>query len=527
MASKINPKGIFKSNSRSKGPNPKGINPGGINNKPAPKPAVKSPVKPVASKPVTSTTTPRTRGGASKGNTPGTGTKYSGKTPINNNKPVSQGRGGVSKGNTPGTRGKYANKPGIKTSSKTNLPAVKGNTSPAVKGTSTSSAVKSRPSKIDFGKGMSKTGKFGRALGKIGSGAGKFLGSAQGVATAYTLVDAALTAAVKPGSALKNQTKETRAAAKEYTKKHKTDSYFDQVWNEVTGKYDKPKKGTGKPDAKKSERTSTLIKTPSLKDELKKRVGDTKPVKDNPKTNWLDTAKKGNTLKYGIDAPKSKKDDSKKGSLPKAIDKAVRAADGNQPGDGSSLKFTGDRSKVAGKDKWGRSPSDKWYGFNPKSKKYEAPTMVKADTKKAETKPVVKTTPVKKPTTTTPKATSPKVSNTVDKMETKPATSIANTIEAKKEIVQPKATATTSSTSSSTSSSTTPSSSASAPKTQPRATFGNKIRGVLNASRERRAERAEARGNEGRADKLRDKIEDTSKKMVMRKGGTVKKSKKK
>ena len=115
-------------------------------------------------------------------------------------------------------------------------------------------------------------------------------------------------------------------------------------------------------------------------------------------------------------------------------------------------------------------------------------------------------------------------------MATKPTAPIASkSLEEAKTIVPSKSTTeTTASTTSSTSSN--GSTSPSATGAQPRASFMNKVRGVVNASRERRAGRAASRGNEDRAEKLQDKISATEKKMMMRKGGVVKtksKSKKK
>ena len=47
---------------------------------------------------------------------------------------------------------------------------------------------------------------------------------------------------------------------------------------------------------------------------------------------------------------------------------------------------------------------------------------------------------------------------------------------------------------------------------------------MLNESRERRAGRAASHGNEDRAERLKEKIAETNEKMVMRKGGVVKKT---
>jgi len=474
MASKINPKGILKSNSRSKGPNPKGINPGGINNKsvskPAPKPAVK---------PATTTTTPRTRGGVSKGNTPGTGNKYSNKTPINSNTSVSQGRGGVSKGNTPGTGVKYANKkPVTDTKPRTRAGVSKGETSGVTSKRKNLEALKTR-------------------------------------ANERLATEKSATSASKPrtrGGVSRGVTRDPLKNPKEILKK---------TLGKNTGRAGVTK---GNQAAVKIAKTAKLVKAG--------KIGAT----------ILGAAAATYGIKKLYDYSKSKDDKSKK--------------DTKKPEAGKKKEDTkpkvDDKPKSSKKDKWGRPESSKWYGFNPATKNYESPVtsnkkdertgslgkdIIKAGEKanasrktkaednfkdltpkKKETKPVVK-----KPVTTTPKA-----DNKVDKMETKPIAPIATDLESKKEIVQPKAASTSTASTSPSTSSSTPSSSTPATSAQPRATFGNKIRGALNASRERRAERAEARGNEERADKLRDKIADSSKKMMMKKGGVVKsKSKKK
>jgi hypothetical protein len=402
--------------------------------KPANKPVVKAPAKPVAT-----TTTPRTRGGVSKGNTPGVGSKYTNKPaakPVtsgtSSNKPVTKRVTAVERSGkaAPGTTAKYAK--------------IKGNTGPRYRGSDTAAL---KAAKIAKAAKLAKLKNVGKKTGVIAAGV---------------------------------------AAASYGVKK---------LYDYATGADDKSKKDTKKP-----------VKKDTKKDTVKPP-----------------TSKKGD-LKYVMDPkkPDAKKPtpEKKTGSLPKAIDKAVKAADGNQPGDGSSLKFTGDRSKVAGKDKWGRSPSDKWYGFNPDSNKYETPTMVKPDTKKADTKP-----PVKKPVT--PKATTPAVKKVepVGKLETKPAQQIPNkTVDEARTIIPSKTTTATPTTTTSSTSTT----SSNVTSSQPRATIINKIRGAVNTGRERRAEKASARGNEAKAERLKDKISDTEKKMMMKKGGAVKsKSKKK
>jgi len=192
-----------------------------------------------------------------------------------------------------------------------------------------------------------------------------------------------------------------------------------------------------------------------------------------------------------------------------------------------------DKSKVAGKDKWGRSPSDKWYGFNPEKKKYEAPTVKKEDNKKSDTKVEVKK-PVVTPKVTTPKTTTPAVKKAepVGTLAPKSTSTIASkSLEEAKTVTPAKTTTTTTPASTTATTSSTSTSSTTSPTVtgmQPRATIGNKIRGMLNESRERRAGRAASRGNEDRSERLKEKISATEKKMMMKKGGVVKyKSKKK
>lgn len=542
MASKINPKGVFKSNAKPKGPNPrginkvspaakinpKGINPvkpsinsGGINPGGIKKPIVKAstpsstssttisgssnrnsrPVKTggkpvrVGAKPVRvgSTSPTNTSSAPSTPSTPKTNTiaktePLSSKPANRTSRPVRSGSKPVREGSKPVRTGSKQIKTGKGTSFKVGAKPVSGSTTTVPK--------------VDA---VSKMAKIGKTAGKLKNIGGK----AMGVATLVQL-----------GSMVNDDINERSKAMFKRVKDKEAKAKKDKVNKDTTN--------TGKPQVGGNRSAKTLIETPSLKDELKKRGVDFKPAKDQAKTNWLDTAKKGDTLKYGINKPKAdvKKEDSKKGAIPKAIDKAVRAADGNQPGSGESLKFTGDRSKVAGKDKWGRSPSSDWYGFNPETKKREAPTMVKGDTKKADTKVEDKKTVT--PKTVTPKAATPAVkkAESVGTLAPKSTTEIASkTLEEAKTVTPSKTTTPAASTTSTTTSPST----ASTPsiKTQPRATIGNRLRGALNESRERRAGRAEARGNENKAERLRSKIEETTEKMKMKKGGVVKSKTKK
>jgi len=134
--------------------------------------------------------------------------------------------------------------------------------------------------------------------------------------------------------------------------------------------------------------------------------------------------------------------------------------------------------------------------------------VVKKETKKTEAKTTeAKTTPTT-PTATTATTATTKVED-VKAIETPKVTETTKVAEVKTpETVKPVETKKDAS-------STTPS-------LVPRATFINKVRGVINESRERRALRAESRGNTDRATKLRDKEKVTKAKMMMKKGGSVK-----
>ena len=154
--------------------------------------------------------------------------------------------------------------------------------------------------------------------------------------------------------------------------------------------------------------------------------------------------------------------------------------------------------------------------------------MVKGDNKKSDTKVETKkpaTTPkVTTPKTTTPKVSTPAVKKTepVGTLATKPTQTIPTTASSNLQPV--KSTTPTSSTSSSTSStSSTASTSPTISGVVPKASIGNKIRGMLNAGRERRAGNAASRGNEARSERLLEKVADSEKKMMMRKGGMIKK----
>jgi hypothetical protein len=168
------------------------------------------------------------------------------------------------------------------------------------------------------------------------------------------------------------------------------------------------------------------------------------------------------------------------------------------------------------RDAWGRVPSDKWYNFDPKTKKYINPKDTSKDTVK---KDAVKNTENKKSTVPVkPKTTAPVATPAViakEEVGTLPLKSASMpSVEASKTIIGPKP---------STPSPATPVASApSTPKMQPKSGIINKIRGAVNEVRDRRADKLEERGNEGRAQRLRGKISETEKKMMMKKGGVTK-----
>lgn len=170
------------------------------------------------------------------------------------------------------------------------------------------------------------------------------------------------------------------------------------------------------------------------------------------------------------------------------------------------------------RDAWGRVPSDKWYNFDPKTKQYINPKDTSKDTVKKDTvkKDAVKNTENKKSTAPVkPKTTAPVATPAViakEEVGTLPLKSVS--IEASKKIIGPKP---------STPSPATPVASApSTPKMQPKSGIINKIRGAVNEVRDRRADKLEERGDAGRAQRLRGKISETEKKMMMKKGGVTK-----
>jgi hypothetical protein len=165
------------------------------------------------------------------------------------------------------------------------------------------------------------------------------------------------------------------------------------------------------------------------------------------------------------------------------------------------------------KDKLGRSPGSAWYAFNPDTKKYDPSFVGKSKEKITSTKKSVITPAIKKIApvgTLAPKSTKEIANKSLEKAKT---------------IVPAKTTTTTASTNTSKPSSTT--SSTKVTGFQPRATFINRVRGVVNESRERRAGRAASHGNEERSDRLHKKIENTERKMAMKKGGSIKSKTKK
>jgi len=158
----------------------------------------------------------------------------------------------------------------------------------------------------------------------------------------------------------------------------------------------------------------------------------------------------------------------------------------------------------------------------PKDTK-KTPPVVKTETKKTETKtPEVKTPEATTTSTTTTPATS---TTTPEKVIAKvtPETDKTAVVDRMKNIELSKNPASKKLIESASSNA---SKTSSAPTTVPRANLINRVRGVINESRERRAVRAEARGNEEKATKLRKKEEITKAKMMLKKGGSVKSKKK-
>lgn len=205
------------------------------------------------------------------------------------------------------------------------------------------------------------------------------------------------------------------------------------------------------------------------------------------------------------------------------LDKVKKAAEdvkGNKAGDGSSLKRPTNLKPTTKTDTNANGTKTTIYtdasgNRHVKVVKKDGTTFTSNDTPKAATTPKVET----KKTTTTPKKTTPKVTakvaDEVTKMETKRPSTIETKNPADLKIIEPatKASKTSSTPSSSTST------------TVPRANLINRVRGSINASRERRAERAETRGDKEKATKLRDREKATQAKM-MKKGGSVKSKKK-
>ena len=200
------------------------------------------------------------------------------------------------------------------------------------------------------------------------------------------------------------------------------------------------------------------------------------------------------------------------------LDKVKKAAEdtkGNKAGDGSSLKRPTNLKPITKTDTNANGTKTTIY-IDASGNRHVKVVKKDGTTFTSNDKPKVATTPKVETKKTTPKVTAKvadKVSDEVTKMETKRPSAIETKNPADLKIIEPASKA------SSTSSSST--SSSSAPTTVPRANLINKVKSNINASRERRAERAESRGNNDRATKLRDKEKATQAKM-MKKGGSVK-----
>ena len=433
MASKINPKGILKSNLKPKTPNSRGINPKGVYKSTVKKPAINP-------------------GGINKGG-------------------INKGSLGPGKSNLPAYKG--STNP-AKGTTKSNVPALKGNTTPAknpVKG-NTGMVKSSGKTTVIPGTSVSKKKKI----------------SYKGVQEA-----------VKPNTSVVKGGKSTSAALKLEQKGAKT---------LVKG-------------------SSVLAKGTKVASEAGK-IG--KIV--------MDKAKGGNLKKtlvrsavalaaaYGLDKLNLFDSNDKKKGLTNAEVTKKRKAD-------EAAKAKKDKEDKAKKDKAKKDTTKNPNYTGSLSKTVDNANKKLADSKKTSPEdnfktPVVKKQVVKKPAT--PKVTTPetKKPEPVETLAPKPIAPIASkSLEEAKTIVPPKTTTPTKVAETPASSPSASSSSPSATGAQPRPTLINKIRGALNESRERRAGRAASRGNEDRSEKLKEKISETEKKMMMRKGGTVRKSKKK
>ena len=202
-------------------------------------------------------------------------------------------------------------------------------------------------------------------------------------------------------------------------------------------------------------------------------------------------------------------------SLLDKVKKAAEDTKGNKAGDGSSLKRPTNLKPITKTDTNANGTKTTIY-IDASGNRHVKVVKKDGTTFTSNDKPKVATTPKVETKKTTPKVTAKvadKVSDEVTKMETKRPSAIETKNPADLKIIEPASKA------SSTSSSST--SSSSAPTTVPRANLINKVKSNINASRERRAERAESRGNNDRATKLRDKEKATQAKM-MKKGGSVK-----
>lgn len=480
MASKINPKGVFKSNLKSKSPNPKGINPKGVYKAPA-KPRVnpkginpagtgpnKGGINPGGinpggiKKPVTQSSTPRTRAGVSKGNTPGTAAKYAKKTPITQTQST-RTRAGVSKGNAPGKSAGMRSK-------KMSLAELESAASKRYK-----------PLGPD---NLSKTSKT------VTEGASKLL---------------------------KNTANKAKASGMDLPKSGRKN---------VTAP-----KAIYKPDFKSFKKVGKRAIIATAAALLAKGVYD--KVSEKNKATALTKTKDDTAKKAKDDAAKKAKDDAAKNQAAKS--QALK----NELAKREAAKKDRVKEYSGVKDKWGRSASDKWFGFDPKTKtfttvdypkKVKTRNAMKLDNPKPITPkpaPVAETSKVDNTTqstkTTGNGSSSTAVKDATSSNGTSSSTSVANpstvaiTSEPSKvseiksetktaEVKKPEATQVTA-------------------KRTPKGGLINKIRGAVNESRERRVGRALGRGDKERAAELEDKIKRTESKMYMKKGGVVKKTK--
>ena len=422
-------------------------------------------------------------------------------------------RAGVSKGNAPGVATKYANKPTIKPVAPMLGPDTR-------KKTIIKNAEKISTKTKDATKKAAKTFKEGRKMNQSVLTAERYKNAGEKSSDFVSKMKNYI-----PGGKLKMKLGKKALIGAGIAAL----GYGISKYKKVT---DKPKTPV-KPGTNKG--ASSKIVTPKP---VAKSSGSTKTY-TSPKTGTTTTIntkpngeKQTKVTTYGGQSFYKSTHVNPKGSpVLDKVKKAAEDAKGNKAGDGSSLKRPTNLKPTTKTDTNANGTKTTIYtdasgNRHVKVVKKDGTTFTSNDKPKATTTPKVET----KKTTTTPKKTTPKVTpkvtpkmvdenkNGISDFVERPADEVTK-METKKpsdlKIIEPatKASKTSSTPSSSTST------------TVPRANLINRVRGSINASRERRAERAETRGDKEKATKLRDREKATQAKM-MKKGGSVKTKKK-